>query len=77
MIGYSQNLIKANARADKKLLGVQLGKVCIQKNVSVMDVAKKFGVSRTAVYAWFVGESEVAFSRRVRVSDYLNYLKAA
>ena len=60
MIGYSQQLVKANKKADQKLLGVQLGRHCIKKDIPVAHVAKSFGVSRTAVYAWFKGESEMS-----------------
>lgn len=63
MIGYSQQLVKANKKADQKLRGVQLGKYCIKNDIPVALVANAFGVSRTAVYAWFKGESELsAFS---------------
>lgn len=60
MIGYSQQLVKANKKADQKLLGVQLGRHCIKKEIPVAYVAESFGVSRTAVYAWFKGESEMS-----------------
>ena len=77
MIGYSQQLVKANAKASKKLLGVQLGKECIKKGISVISVAEHFGVSRTAVYSWFTGQSEVALDRQKAVTDYIEYLKKA
>jgi hypothetical protein len=60
MIGYSQQLVKANKSANQKLLGVQLGKHCIKKDIPVAHVAQSFGVSRTAVYAWFKGESDMS-----------------
>jgi predicted DNA-binding protein YlxM (UPF0122 family) len=60
MIGYSQQLVKANKKANQKLLGVQLGKYCVAKDIPVVYVAKYFGISRTAVYAWFKGESEIS-----------------
>ena len=60
MIGYSQQLVKANKKADQKLLGVQLGRHCIKKDIPVAYVAQSLGVSRTAVYAWFKGESEIS-----------------
>lgn len=60
MIGYSQQLVKANKKANQKLIGVQLGRHCIAKDIPVAYVAKSFGVSRTAVYAWFKGESEMS-----------------
>lgn len=59
MIGYSQQLVKANKKANQKLLGVQLGRHCINKDIPVAYVAQSLGVSRTAVYAWFKGESEM------------------
>lgn len=55
--GYSQSLVYANRKANIKSLGVALGRVCIAKGISVVDVADAFGVSRTAVYNWFKGDS--------------------
>ena len=55
--GYSARLIELNKQADPKLLGVRLGKACIKKNLSVHEVANKFGVSRQTVYNWFMGRS--------------------
>lgn len=60
MIGYSQKLVKANKAANQKMAGVKLGKLCIARDINVSNVAKFFGVSRTAVYAWFKGESEIS-----------------
>jgi DNA-binding transcriptional regulator YiaG len=59
MIGYSQQLVKANKKANQKLRGVQLGKLCIAKDIPVSALANRLSVSRTAVYAWFKGESEI------------------
>lgn len=59
MIGYSQQLVKANKSANQKLRGVQLGKYCIKNDIPVAYVAQSLDVSRTAVYAWFKGESEM------------------
>lgn len=53
--GYSQQTIAANKSADKRLLGVALGRACIAKNVPISSVAKKFNVSRQTVYNWFDG----------------------
>jgi transcriptional regulator GlxA family with amidase domain len=60
MIGYSQQLVKANKKADQKMLGVQLGKMCIAGDIPVKELAQRLCVSRTAVYAWFKGESEIS-----------------
>lgn len=55
--GYSARLIELNKRADKRLLGVRLGRVCIKHNVPVADVASTLGVSRQTVYNWFTGDT--------------------
>ena len=56
--GYSQSLVRANKEASAKSLGVALGRLCIAKGVSVISVAKTFGVSRMTVYNWFKGNAE-------------------
>ena len=55
--GYSNRLIELNKKADDRLLGVQLGRVCIKRDVPVAEVATKLGVSRQTVYNWFGGVS--------------------
>jgi len=57
MRGYTVNLVKANRKAPKHLIGVELGAACIRADVPVVEVAQHFGVSRQAVYAWFCGRS--------------------
>ena len=54
--GYSQQTIEANKSADKRLVGVMLGRVCIAGKVPVSTVAEKFGVSRQTIYNWFEGK---------------------
>jgi len=53
--GYSSRLIEQNKKADDTLLGVQLGRVCIQRDVPVSDVASHLGVTRQTIYNWFCG----------------------
>jgi predicted transcriptional regulator len=53
--GYSVKLVQLNKLADKKKLGVMLGKECIRTSLSVSQVAKIIGVSRMTVYNWFTG----------------------
>lgn len=53
--GYSVKLVQLNKLADKKKLGVMLGKECIRASISVSQVAKIIGVSRMTVYNWFTG----------------------
>jgi len=53
--GYSNRLIELNKEADDRLLGVQLGRVCIERDVPVSDVAVHLGVTRQTIYIWFCG----------------------
>ena len=46
--------------ADSSLLGVRLGRVCLNKDIPVKDVAEFFGVSRMTVYSWFRGKTLVS-----------------
>ena len=56
--GYSQYLVLVNKSANKRHIGVALGRACIAKGVSVADVAERFGVSRQTVYNWFEGKHD-------------------
>jgi len=42
--------------ADPMHIGVRLGKLCIEKNVPVSEVAEAMNVSRLTVYKWFIGQ---------------------
>lgn len=58
--GYS--LLTANEirEANRTLLGVQLGRICLEKDIPVTDVADFFNVSRVTVYSWFRGKTVVS-----------------
>ena len=53
--GYSLRVVRANEQADPSSIGVLLGRVCIKKEIPVMEVAEFFGVSRMTIYSWFSG----------------------
>ena len=53
--GYSSDFVNEVQAADTTKLGVRLALVCIKRSIPVTDVAEFFGVSRTAIYAWFKG----------------------
>jgi len=57
-IGYSLQLYRCNREAPQHKLGVRLGKLCIEKNISVDYVSDKLNVSRQTIYNWFMGLSE-------------------
>tara|TARA_Y100000114_G_scaffold43529_2_gene39008 strand:+ start:106 stop:333 length:228 start_codon:yes stop_codon:yes gene_type:complete len=58
MIGYTTRLVSLNEEADQSLLGVRLGRVCIDYDVPVTEVASQLDVSRQTVYNWFMGIHE-------------------
>ena len=56
--GYTTRIDSLNQKADQSLLGVRLGRVCIDNDVSVTEMASQLGVSRQTIYNWFVGFHE-------------------
>jgi predicted transcriptional regulator len=58
--GYSLLTVDAIQSADGRLLGVQLGKICVKNDIPVTDVAEFFNVSRMTVYNWFKGKAVVS-----------------
>ena len=58
--GYSLFTVEAIQNADGRLLGVQLGKICVKNDIPVKDVSEFFGVSRVTVYNWFKGTMSVS-----------------
>lgn len=71
-VGYSVQTLKDNAAADAGRLGVRLGRLCIDKNISVAEVAKAMQVSRQTVYNWFRGtKSPCVGERTEKVEAYI------
>ena len=57
--GYASGFINEVKASDKSKIGVQLGKVCIKRDIPVTDIAQFFEVSRVTVYSWFRGKINV------------------
>lgn len=53
--GYSSRIVRANKVASIKHPGVMLGRLCIEREIPVSEVAGYFGVSRMTIYKWFKG----------------------
>ena len=71
-VGYSVQTLKDNAAADAGRLGVRLGRLCIDKNISVAEVAEAMQVSRQTVYNWVRGtKSPCAGERAEMVEAYI------
>lgn len=75
--GYSLRLRDLNRRAPSKLLGVQLGRLCIKHDVPASVVAERMGVSRQTIYNWFRGASNPSPNLIVLVEQYMGALKDA
>lgn len=75
--GYSQRLIEANKKADKKSLGVALGRLCISRGIPVSEVAIKLGVTRATVYNWFWGLRTPDSKRSVAITRLMQKLQSA
>jgi hypothetical protein len=73
--GYSLLMADEIKSADSQLLGVQLGRVCINKDIPVSDVASFFGVSRMTVYSWFRGKSIVSGKHAEKMQILVDKLK--
>lgn len=55
MQGYSIRIAEAIKSADGNLLGVQLGRLCLERDISVAEVAHTMKVTRQTIYGWFSG----------------------
>lgn len=73
--GYSLLMADEIKSADSQLLGVQLGRVCLNKDIPVSDVASFFGVSRMTVYSWFRGKSTVSGKHAEKMKKLVDKLK--
>ena len=73
--GYSRKYVSANRNADQSHIGVKLGRVCIDRDIPVLDVAEYLGVSRQAVYLWFLGKSKPHPDMRLKIQEITKRLK--
>jgi len=73
--GYSKKFATANKQADQAHVGVKLGKVCIDRDIPVPDVAEYLGVSRQAVYMWFLGRALPHPDMRMKIIEVTKKLK--
>ena len=74
MIGYTIHLRQRNRAADKRKLGVRLGKHCISMGIPVIDLVEMFGVSRQTVYNWFYGISRPSQQHSRMIDSYFQSL---
>lgn len=73
-MSYTIKIAELNAAADQNLLGVQLGRFCISNSIPASKVAEELDVSKSVVYKWFVGRSDVGKHLRSKVESYYDAL---
>jgi transcriptional regulator with XRE-family HTH domain len=54
-MAYSEKMRGAVKAVPAKTIGARLARLAIKKGISVQEVAKRTGASRTTVYNWFLG----------------------
>ena len=72
--GYSQRLIEANKVAEDSL-GVALGRLCIERGITVNEISKYLGVSRATIYNWFWGTHTPAREHSDNISSFMRQYK--
>lgn len=55
--GYTIKVADAIKNADGSLLGVKLGRVCLNRDISVQEAARTLDVTRQTIYQWFCGDT--------------------
>jgi hypothetical protein len=74
--GYGLHTAKIIKEADGRLLGVKLGRLCVNNDISATDVAKKFHVTRQTIYNWFMGKTAIRNQNLiVAVQKYIEQLE--
>jgi hypothetical protein len=53
---YGDKLLRQLSEGDPALLGVQLGRLCVEANLPVVYVAEAVEASRNTVHLWFRGQ---------------------
>lgn len=62
---YGDKLLLQLQQADGTLLGVRLGRLCVEANLPVVYVAEALSVSRNTVHLWFRGQMMYEDKRKV------------
>ena len=73
--GYASSFIKEVNASDRSKIGVQLGQICISKDIPVSDISDFFNVSRMTVYSWFRGSTNVSEQHWEKIQKLVKKLK--
>lgn len=75
MRGYSIRIAEAIKNADGNLLGVQLGRFCLERDIPVAEVAHALEVTRQTIYGWFSGTTLPDASRESGIRAWLDNMR--
>lgn len=67
---YSAKIVERIMSADPTMLGVSLGRTCLERQIPVSRVCRDLDVSKATVYRWFTGMREVNKHLRLKVQAY-------
>jgi hypothetical protein len=71
---YSDRFLLELEKADERILGVQLAKLCLKANLPIKYVAQGVGTSRQAVHAWFRG-GPMKYDNHKRVKEFISVVE--
>lgn len=73
---YHDTVVDAIFAAPNKSIGVMLGRICVDKDYSVTDVAEYLGVTKMTVYSWFYGYRIPRDANLTRVRELIRKLRS-
>jgi transcriptional regulator with XRE-family HTH domain len=73
--GYYISTRKRLEQADQSHIGVQLGLLCIDHNISVHAVSRRLKVTRQTVYSWFLGQRQPSQRMTQHITELIADLK--
>lgn len=73
--GYSQKIAEILRTSTSSSLGVALGRLCLARGYSVVEVSEVLGVSRQTIYNWFTGVTEPGKRRHEKLQSLISKLQ--
>lgn len=73
--GYTEAFVDEVRAAAQDKVGVKLALICIERDIPVVDVAEFLGLTRTTIYSWFRGRTNVPTKHFDKVQELVDKLK--
>jgi hypothetical protein len=71
---YSNRFILGLNKADDRILGIQLAKLCLKANLPIKYVAQGMKTSRQTVHTWFRG-GPMKYDNHKKVKEFMNVVE--